>query len=174
MNLKRILEELITLLNSNGISVVAADHAKLNEGDEILEVQPKAILSVINIEEDKKLRNPKYFFDENNKYKLPKRCFFISLLFTLYSEKNSTYLEGIESLQKVLNYFHENNSLFYNTNNSKITSYADYDVRNESENEVYSKLLFTQENLSLDQINVLSCVLGTRPLPYLLYKMRVE
>ncbi|AYN01779.1 Pvc16 family protein [Chryseobacterium sp. 3008163] len=121
MKITEFLSKLVTAVNAEiaGAPIVElANIATLNDGDEFLSSKSTIILSIVNIEEDKILKNQTLYknyipsSDTIAKYKNPTQNLILSLLFTSYNIKQSDYVTGIEKLEVVIRYL-QNNRVFY-------------------------------------------------------------
>jgi hypothetical protein len=173
MKITEFLSKLITALNAviTGTPIVElANIATLNDGDEFLSSKSSIILSIVNIEEDKILKNQTLYknyipsSDSIEKYKNPAQNLILSLLFASYNIDQSKYTEGIDKLEVVIRYF-QNKRVFY------------WQFPNLSENipgsGSYDKLIFEMVSLKTDQLNQMWSYLGARYMPSVLYKVQM-
>lgn len=173
MKIKEFLSKLVTAVNAEiaGTPIVElANIATLNDGDEFLSSKSSIILSIVNIEEDKILKNQTLYknyipsSDTVEKYKNPTQNLILSLLFASYNIDQSKYTEGIDKLEVVIRYF-QNKRVFY------------WQAPNLSENipgsGSYDKLIFKMVSLKTDQLNQMWSYLGAKYMPSVLYQVQM-
>ena len=173
MKITEFLSKLITAVNAEitGTPIVElANIATLNDGDEFLSSKSSIILSIVNIEEDKILKNQTSYknyiplSDTVEKYKNPTQNLILSLLFASYNIDQSKYTEGIDKLEVVIRYF-QNKRVFY------------WQAPNLSENipgsGSYDKLIFEMVSLKTDQLNQMWSYLGAKYMPSVLYQVQM-
>lgn len=173
MKITEFLSKLVTAVNAEiaGTPIVElANIATLNDGDEFLSSKSSIILSIVNIEEDKILKNQTLYknyiplSDSIEKYKNPTQNLILSLLFTSYNIDQSKYIEGIDKLEVVIRYF-QNKRVFY------------WQAPNLSENipgsGSYDKLIFEMVSLKTDQLNQMWSYLGAKYMPSVLYQVQM-
>jgi hypothetical protein len=173
MKITEFLSKLVTAVNAEiaGTPIVElANIATLNDGDEFLSSKSSIILSIVNIEEDKILKNQtlyKNYIPSSNtveKYKNPTQNLILSLLFASYNIDQSKYTEGIDKLEVVIRYF-QNKRVFY------------WQAPNLSENipgsGSYDKLIFEMVSLKTDQLNQMWSYLGAKYMPSVLYQVQM-
>lgn len=173
MKITEFLSKLVTAVNAEiaGTPIVElANIATLNDGDEFLSSKSSIILSIVNIEEDKILKNQTLYknyipsSDTVEKYKNPTQNLILSLLFASYNIDQSKYTEGIDKLEVVIRYF-QNKRVFY------------WQAPNLSENipgsGSYDKLIFEMVSLKTDQLNQMWSYLGAKYMPSVLYQVQM-
>lgn len=173
MKITEFLSKLVTAVNAEitGTPIVElANIATLNDGDEFLSSKSSIILSIVNIEEDKILKNQTLYknyipsSDSIEKYKNPTQNLILSLLFASYNIDQSKYVEGIDKLEVVIRYF-QNKRVFY------------WQAPNLSENipgsGSYDKLIFEMVSLKTDQLNQMWSYLGAKYMPSVLYQVQM-
>lgn len=173
MKITEFLSKLVTAINAEiaGTPIVElANIATLNDGDEFLSSKSSIILSIVNIEEDKILKNQTLYknyipsSDTVEKYKNPTQNLILSLLFASYNIDQSKYTEGIDKLEVVIRYF-QNKRVFY------------WQAPNLSENipdsGSYDKLIFEMVSLKTDQLNQMWSYLGAKYMPSVLYQVQM-
>lgn len=173
MKITEFLSKLVTAVNAEiaGTPMVElANIATLNDGDEFLSSKSSIILSIVNIEEDKILKNQTLYktyipsSDTVEKYKNPTQNLILSLLFASYNIDQSKYTEGIDKLEVVIRYF-QNKRVFY------------WQAPNLSENipgsGSYDKLIFEMVSLKTDQLNQMWSYLGAKYMPSVLYQVQM-
>lgn len=175
MNLKSIISELVKLVDPD---INIANVATLNDGDEFLETKSSIVLSVVNIQEDKTLKNQSiYTAKKENKtvetVAHPPQYLNISLLFTSYSKEQSKYLDGLEKLQNIIEYFQINNSFYYENTTKVLITYFTYKDLDEVEQKNHSKITLLSVSLSMEQLNQMWSYLGSKYMPSVLFEMRV-
>ncbi|UFH33166.1 DUF4255 domain-containing protein [Chryseobacterium sp. C-71] len=173
MKITEFLSKLVTAVNAEitGIPIVElANIATLNDGDEFLSSKSSIILSIVNIEEDKVMKNQtlyKNYIPSGNtveKYKNPTQNLILSLLFASYNIDQSKYTEGIDKLEAVIRYF-QNNRVFY-WQAPDLLEYI-------PESGFYDKLIFDMVSLKTDQLNQMWSYLGAKYMPSVLYQVQM-
>ncbi|WP_343665091.1 DUF4255 domain-containing protein [Chryseobacterium mucoviscidosis] len=174
MKITEFLSKLVAAVNAEitGTPIVElANIATLNDGDEFLSSKSSIILSIVNIEEDKILKNHtlyKNYIPSSNtiaKYKNPTQNLILSLLFTSYNIKQSDYATGIEKLEVVIRYL-QNNRIFY-------WQPPNYNLLKNEPKGVYEKFIFEIVSLKIDQLNQMWSYLGSKYMPSVLYQVRM-
>lgn len=174
MKIIEFLSKIVAAINAEiaGTPIVElANIATLNDGDEFLSSKSSIILSIVNIEEDKILKNQtlyKNYIPESDtiaKYRNPAQNLILSLLFTSYNIKQSDYATGIEKLEVVIRYL-QNNRVFYwqPPNNNLLIDEPKGD---------HEKLIFEIVSLKIDQLNQMWSYLGSKYMPSVLYQVRM-
>lgn len=122
----------------------------------------KAILSLVNIEEDKISKSPNNYFRTNDtiQYKNPK--VFLNL-YCLFAVSNKDYEKALAHLSLIIQFFQYHNVITHQTNPSN-------DPRLDPK---VDKLIFDLITLNFEQLNHLWGTLGGKYLPSVLYKMRL-
>ena len=134
---------------------------------------------IVNIEEDKTMKNQSVYLKETNnhtnisRYKHPTQHLIISLLFSSYNKDLDKYLDGLDKLRIIISYFQQNNSFYYKNDDTELIDYTDFMAKTELEKEDYSKITTESVSLSMDQLNQMWSYLGSRYMPSVLYKMRL-
>lgn len=182
MNLRIIIEKLAELIVGDPANnfIDITNIATLNDGDEFLSSKSPIILSIVNIEEDKTLKNQSVYIkaegrdkrDPVRRYQHPVKHLIISLLFSSYS-KDTNYLEGIEKLKNIIDFFQENTTLYLNNTTQVLIPYTAYMGKTESEKGDYEKLTFESVSLTMEQLNQMWSYLGSKYMPSVLFKMRL-
>ncbi len=175
MNLKSIIAELVKLIDPD---INIANVATLNDGDEFLETKSSIVLSVVNIQEDKTLKNQSIYTAKKEDKTVeivahPPQYLNVSLLFTSYSKEQSKYLDGLEKLQNIIEYFQINNSFYFENTTKVLITYFTYKNLNEVDQKKYSKITLLSVSLSMDQLNQMWSYLGSKYMPSVLFEMRV-
>ncbi|MCI3939186.1 DUF4255 domain-containing protein [Chryseobacterium aahli] len=174
MKITEFLSKLVAAINAEiaGTSIVElANVATLNDGDEFLTSKSTIILSIVNIEEDKILKNQtlyKNYIQPSNtiaKYKNPTQNLILSLLFTSYNIKQSDYATGIEKLEVVIKYLQNNRVFYWQPPNDNL-------LKNEPKHD-YEKFIFEIVSLKIDQLNQMWSYLGSKYMPSVLYQVRM-
>jgi hypothetical protein len=166
----------------NGLNVEIANIAMLNDGDEFIESNKPILLSIVNIEEDRTIRNQSLYTKtvENDtlvtKFVPNQEKYLVaSILFSVYQKNkmNNTYLEGIDNLQEVILRFQENQLIFVNKeDDSDILTSAELSLLNDSNQKKYQQITFEMMSLGYDQLNQMWSYLGSRYMPSVLFKMK--
>lgn len=179
MDLKIIIEQLSKLIDPAQTVIDISNIATLNDGDEFLVSKTPIILSIVNIEEDKTLKNQSVYLKNSNdqtnisKYKHPTQHLIISILFSSYNKDLSKYLDGIDKLKNIINYFQQNNSFYCKNDDSELIEYNTFLSKSELEKQNYSKITFEFISLSMEQLNQMWSYLGSKYMPSVLFKMRL-
>lgn len=188
MDIKKIIENISYLVDPDSNSESSStgflnvvNIATLSDGDEFIEQKSSITLSIVNIQEDKTLKNQSIYqkrAEDNtvDKYAHPAKYLIFSMLFASYNIDQSKYLDGLEKLQTVIDFFQQNNSFFYKTtgaNINEVITFPDYAQKNDTEKEDYSKITIMSVSLSIDQTNQMWSYLGSRYMPSVLYEMRI-
>ena len=179
MNLKIVIEQLSKLVDPVQSVIEITNIATLNDGDDFLLSKTAIVMSIVNIEEDKTLRNQSVYLRDTNdqtqisRYKQPTQHLIISLLFASYSKDLAKYLDGIEKLKGVISYFQQNNSFYYKDDDTELIDYDTYLGKTELQKQNYQKITIESVSLSTDQLNQLWSYLGSRYMPSMLYKLRL-
>lgn len=179
MNLKIVIEKLRELVDPDESIIEITNIATLNDGDDFLFSKTAIILSIVNIEEDKTLRNQSVYIKNTNdhtqisRYKQPTQHLILSILFASYSKDLSKYLDGIDKLKGVISYFQQNNSFYYKDDDTELIDYDAYLGKTELQQQQYQKITMESVSLSTDQVNQLWSYLGSRYMPSMLYKLRL-
>lgn len=186
MKLKNIIDNLVKLIDPSLIEIT--NIATLNDGDEFLSSKSPIILSIVNIEEDKTLKNQSVYLKnplkENSlhkndpvyRYKHPSKHLIISLLFSSYDKGSTNYLQGIEKLEIIINFFQQNISLYCKDDGTDLKKYEDYAAMVEidiEQKKKYSAITFESVSLTMEQLNQMWSYLGSKYMPSVLFKMRL-
>ncbi|NHN27086.1 DUF4255 domain-containing protein [Flavobacterium jejuense] len=178
MDLKVVIEQLSKLIDPLEEIINVTNIATLNDGDDFLESKSPIILSIVNIEEDKTQKNQSVYrglVDDQNisRYNQPTQHLIISLLFSSYNKDLSKYLDGIDKLKTIVQYFQQNKSFYYKNDNSELLDYASFLAKNEVAQQDYYKITMEFVSLSMEQLNQMWSYLGSKYMPSALYKMRL-
>lgn len=173
MKITEILSKIVTAVNAEitGVPIVElANIATLNDGDEFLSSKSSIILSIVNIEEDKILKNQTLYknyiqtSDSIEKYKNSTQNIVLSLLFTSYNIDQSKYTEGIDKLEVVIRYFQNKRVFYWQAPNL---------LEDLPESDSYDKLIFEMVSLKTDQLNQMWSYLGAKYMPSVLYQVQM-
>lgn len=182
MDLGVILDRFSKLIDPNNASFInLVNIATLSDGDEFLEQKSSITMSVVNIQEDKTMKNQPVFqrniIDNNfNRFAHPTKYLVVSILFASYNIDPLKYLDGLGKLQTVIDFFQQNNLFFYKIsapNKNEVLTSAQYSLKTENEKDKYSKFTVLSVDLSLEQTNQMWSYLGSKYMPSVLYEMRV-
>ncbi len=165
MNLKALIEKLAETISDK---IEIANVALLGDADNGLQSNSAIILSIVNLEEDKVLKNQTLYQPyvpgdtTINKKKNPTQNLSLSLLFSSYNNSQEKYLDGIDKLEEVIRFFQNNLVLYWDgTNLSDTEPMGSFD-----------KVLIDMISLKLDQVNQLWSYLGAKYLPSVLYRLQ--
>jgi hypothetical protein len=179
MDLKILLEQLSRLIDPGQTIIDITNIATLNDGDEFLASKSPIVLSIVNIEEDKVQRNQSTYIKNSNdltnisRYKQPSQNLILSLLFSSYNKDLSKYLDGIDKLKTIINYFQQHKTFYYKNDDSEMIAYDTFLTKTIIEKENYSKVTMEFVSLSMEQLNQMWSYLGSKYMPSGLYKMRL-
>ncbi|EJL75854.1 DUF4255 domain-containing protein [Chryseobacterium populi] len=173
MKVTDFLSKIVSVVNAEIVGapiVELANIATLNDGDEFLSSKSSIILSVVNIEEDKVLKNQSLYKnyispdDGIERYKNPTQNLILSLLFASYNIDQSKYAEGIDKLEVVIWYFQNQRVFYWQSPNLSETIPASGS---------YDKLIFEMVSLKTDQLNQMWSYLGAKYMPSVLYQVQM-
>ncbi|NJM79694.1 MAG: DUF4255 domain-containing protein [Flavobacterium sp.] len=179
MDLKVVIEQLSKLIDPTEVVIDITNIATLNDGDEFLESKTPIVLSIVNIEEDKTQKNQSVYISSTNnqtsisRYEQPTQHLILSLLFSSYNKDLSKYLDGIDKLKIIINFFQQNKSFYYKNDDSELITRAAFLAKTEVEKEEYDKITMEYISLSMEQLNQMWSYLGSKYMPSVLYKMRL-
>lgn len=182
MNLAKVLDELSKKISAeisavnNGVvvSIELTNVATLNDGDEFLLNKSSMILSIVNIEEDKTLKNQSLYKEYSGngnsieKYKRPTQNLILSLLFTSYNKNQDSYPDGLEKLEYIIKCLQHNNVYYYDN-----TNFFEQTEVSENQAKSMNKIILDLVSLKLDQLNQMWSYLGSKYMPSVLYSMRL-
>jgi hypothetical protein len=126
-------------------------------------VAGKAVMSLVNIEEDRISKSPQNFVKVNDKVEYRNPKIFLNL-YCLFAVANSSYDTALQQLSLIIQFFQYKNVL--NHQNSPAASEPKLDPR-------IDKLVFDLHSLNFEQVNHLWGTLGGKYLPSVLYKVRL-
>lgn len=134
----------------------------INGEEDAGDLKGKAILTLVNIEEDKVSKLPNNISRKNDliEYRNPKM--FLNL-YCLFSVSNKDYEKGLEQLSYIIQFF-QNKNVITQKDNPSANPALDAGV---------DKIIFDLVTLSFEQLNHLWGILGAKYLPSVLYKMRL-
>lgn len=173
MKIVEFLSKLVEAVNAEitGNTVVElANIATLNDGDEFLSSKSSIVLSIVNIEEDRVLKNQSLYknyvpsSDTIEKYKNPTQNLIFSLLFASYNIDQSKYLDGVDKLEVVIRYFQNKRVFYWQPPNLLDT---------EPIGGSYDKIIFDMISLKMDQLNQMWSYLGAKYMPSVLYQVQM-
>lgn len=126
-------------------------------------VANKAVLTLVNIEEDRISKSPQNYVKVNDKVEYRNPKIFLNL-YCLFAVANTSYDTALQHLSLIIQFFQYKNVL--NHQNSPAASEPRLDSR-------IDKLVFDMISLNFEQVNHLWGTLGGKYLPSVLYKMRL-
>lgn len=171
---KKITSEIATMNSGVTVSIELTNVATLNDGDEFLQNNSSMILSLINIEEDKTLKNQSLYKEypgngnSIEKYKKPTQNLILSLLFTSYNKNQTKYAEGLDKLEYIIKCLQHNNVFYYDD-----TNFFEQTEVSENQAKSMNKIILDLVSLKSDQLNQMWSYLGSRYMPSVLYSMRM-
>ncbi len=156
--LNRYLNLKLSLDVASKDPVVLGNISKLNEGNDSNELQEKVILSLVNIEEERMLKDPSKYsrVDDQLVQRNPK--VFLNL-YCLFAANKSSYNEALKYLSFVIQFFQ-----FRNVFNHTSDPLLDKNIE---------KLILDLCTINFEQINHLWGTLGGKYFPSALYKVRL-
>lgn len=163
------------------IAIEFANIATLSDDDSIITNKSAIVLSIVNIEEDRTLKNQSLYripqqlpldpsITKIEKYKKPAQNMVFSILFTAYNKDNTMYGDSIDKLEKVLRYLQNNNVFYYKDNG---TDLIEQDDASSAEIAESNKIILDMISLKTDQINQMWSYLGSKYMPSILYTLRL-
>ncbi len=156
----------INAFSGGGPQIEFGNVSRYNTGEAFTDaLQNKVLLSVVNVEEDRVVRNVQHFRKEGAGviFKNPPVYINLSLLF---ASTHVDYPSALLSLQTVILFFQKN--AFFSVEDSP--ALVDYNGLHDLQIE---KMTFEIINLSLEQVAQLWGALGGHHMPSILYKMRM-
>jgi Pvc16 N-terminal domain len=170
---KKIAATVLALYNVV-VEVELSNIATVNDGDDFLLNKSALLLSIVNIEEDKTLRNKSLYKDyvpnstTVEKFKKPAQHLTFSLLFTSYNKDQAKYSEGLEKLEYVMKYLQNNNVYYYDN----LNLFEETEI-SENAAKLLNKIILDMITLKSEQLNQMWSYLGSRYMPSVLYTMRL-
>lgn len=171
---KKITSEIATMNNGVSVPIELTNIATVNDGDQYLLNKSSIILSLVNIEEDKTLKNNSLYKEypgnggSIEKYKKPTQNLILSLLFTSYIKNEGNYPEGLDKLEYIIKCLQYNNVYYYDD----LTLLEQTEV-SEIQAKSMNKIILDLVSLKSDQLNQMWSYLGSRYMPSVLYTMRM-
>lgn len=166
-SITKSLEFIKTRLDPNHTFIELANIATLCDNDEFITSSFPIIMSVINIEEDKLMRNPNVYkptiesgnLAHYNQLTNPILHLNIYLLFSIYEKKGATnkYLDLFDYLESVIHAFQIKNVF---TKSDGIPANTE-------------KIVLEMISLSMENLSQMWSFLGNKYMPSVLYKMRI-
>lgn len=169
MKIGKLLTKLVAELNSKLAEapfIELANIFSLSGGAESPASRSAIILSVINIEENKKLKNqtPHLYSPTQTNYQENSSSLVLSLLFTSSHTDQSKYADGLDKLDDIIAYFRKNRKLYLQDSNISQTSPS---------NGSYDIMVLSIVNQKTDQLFQLWSYLGSKYKPSLLYELQI-
>jgi len=182
MTIGEILKELSDKIKEYiqlGITIELANIATLSDDDSIVSDRSAIVLSIVNIEEDKTLKNqslykaipkpPEEQITKIDRYKKPAQNLIFSILFTAYNSDNTMYADSIDKLEQVMRYLQNNNVFYYNDN----MGFKEQDEVSSEQIKESDKIIIDLISLKTDQLNQMWSYLGAKYMPSCLYTLRL-
>jgi hypothetical protein len=132
------------------------------------------ILSIVNIEEDKTLKNQTLYKEYSgngnsiDKYKKPSQNLILSLLFTSYNKNQADYGNGLEKLEYIIRCLQYNNVFYYDD-----LLFLEQTEASENQAKSMNKIILDLVSLKSDQLNQMWSYLGGKYMPSVVYTMRM-
>ncbi len=135
-----------------------------NPPTDATDIQEKIVLTLVNVEEEKTLKNgiPYVIRNQESRYRNP--SVFLNL-YLLFSANCKDYSAGLKRLSQIIKFFQAKN--VFTLANSPIAALTD----NEDAQNAY--IYMDIHTLNFEQINDLWGSLGGKQLPFVMYKARV-
>jgi hypothetical protein len=163
--LKFITSELNQYLNSKLLldvaskdPVVLGSISKLSDSAANNDLEEKVILTLVNLEEERMLRNPEKFTRVEDRLEQRNPKIFLNL-YCLFAVNKSKYIEALKYLSFVIQFF-QHRSVFNHVTDPLLDAKIE-------------KLLLELYTINFEQINHLWGTLGGKYYPSALYKMRL-
>ena len=179
MNLHTLIELLCKLVDPVGTVIETANISTFYDDDKFSDTATPIILSIVNIEEDRMMKNQSLYFkkDESQdhiaKYNSSGQYLALSVIFASWSRPVNKYLDGIDKLNNILVFFQQHNSFFYKSDNAELITLESFNEKNETEKENYQRVTMETVNLGTEQLSEMWSYLGARYMPSVVYKMRL-
>lgn len=167
----------ISVDTPGNIAVQLANIATLTDDDAAIEDKAAIILSIVNIEEDKAMKNQSIYREadratgEIQRYKKPAQNLVLSVLFTSYNKDNTMYLSGMDKLEEVIRFIQSNNVYYYNAAFG-LKEQTDPTLTPEEKADA-DKIILDMISLKTDQANQLWSYLGSKYMTSVLYSLRI-
>lgn len=162
--LKQIKEELNThfsaSIGSFGSDIVVLGNIASIDTEDGSELRNKVVMTLVNVEEDKILKNGPFHSEVNGSLRRHNPKIFLNL-YVLFSAThvNGKYEQAISSLDRVITFF-QGKFVFNHQNTPTLPDTID-------------KLIFDIHTLNFEYLNHLWGILGGKYLPSILYKVRL-
>lgn len=179
MTVSKILQEICRKISdgTGGVLPVLANIATVNDDDASFD-KSSIIFSIVNIEEDKTLKNQSLYkkgivnvnnIDSKEKYKKPAQNLIFSILFSSYTKNTEQYSDGISKLEQVIRYLQNNNVFYFDDNDL----YEQTEIPSEVSPDLFHKLILDLTSLKMEQLNQMWSYLNNKYMPSVLYTMRL-
>lgn len=139
------------------------DSSQSGQGQNSL--QNKIVISLINAEEEKTLKNLPNYQIVNGKSEYKNAPMYLNL-YIIISSTATLYINAMTYLSRIVQFFHENN--FFTVKNSTTNNTVESKYKLEE-----FKLIVDLYSPSFEEINFLWSTLGGKQLPSLIYKLRL-
>ncbi len=159
-----LIRELNNRLNNPATDdfVIPGNIARLESGDTNLnigELRTKVVLTLINIEEEKSLKNSPHFRKENQTIRTFSPVLHLNL-YLLFSCADETYLSALTKISRIIGFFQRQNT--FTPANAAVAFPAGIE-----------KLMLDLFTLNFEQMNHVWGCMGGKYHPSVLYKMRL-
>ena len=159
-----IIRELNNRLNNLPTEdfVIPGNIARLESGSADLnigELQFKVVVSVVNIEEEKTLKNSPHFSKENQLIRTFSPVLHLNI-YVLFSCADETYLSALTKISRIVGFFQRQNT--FTAANAAVTFPDNIE-----------KLILDLYSMNFEQLNHLWGTMGGKYHPSVLYKMRM-
>lgn len=174
-SLKLIQKELSDYLSARGIGGNAGDEVVLGnialfESEESTDLQDSIVITLVNIEEERTLKNarahrPNSFLGKTE-YKNPPVSLNLYVLFSAYYTSGSeAYEKALQRLSSVIEFFQSKSVFSLQSSSSSLT---EEDLQNTQVNNL--KLIFNIYTMTFEQLNHLWGALGGKQVPSVMFR----
>lgn len=162
--LQYIIRELNDRLNNPESEdfVIPGNIVRLESGEtslDIGELRNKVVLTLVNIEEERTLKNSPHYIKENQTVRAISPVLHLNL-YVLFSCAHNTYTTALTKISRIIGFFQRQNT--FTAENAAVSFPANID-----------KLILDLHSLSFEQQNHIWGMLGGKCYPSVLYKMRM-
>jgi hypothetical protein len=153
-----------------GVAIELANISTLSENG--AESRSAIILSIVNIEEDKTLKNQNLYQPHNNshvaRYKKAPQNLIVSVLFTSFNKDNKSYGDGLNKLEFIVRYLQSNTVFYYGD-----TGFFEQTEAPPASASSLNKLIIDMVSMKPEQLNQMWSYLGNKYMPSILYSIKL-
>ncbi len=165
--IKFIVDELNNVIDDDMLtqamdtSVRIGNISRLSEGTDAssTDLNQKIIVTLVNIEEEKTLKNTQNFIRDGDKIKKFQPTIYLNL-YLLFSCADKDYMMALTRIGRIIAFFQKTNVFVPGSTNTPL-------------DDKIEKLIFEMYGLNFEQQNHLWGILGGKQLPSVLYKVRL-